>query len=200
MGQDLTFERLSVKDSGAENRGKAKYLLLSQIVDFFFLSKSVCVTLLWQSRFFLFVNPFNILTASFFTFSAKWASWGLSYLKTCKEAESEMALPLQSLSFWHLLKYCDMRMVSVNIVNLWFWHPLKGPCQEKTPHHRKVVNLFLQGHHPERDPPVFNDCIRVFKSFRCGSLIDLQPGTHQVQGQWKKNWINGGTITIGFSL
>ena len=28
------------------------------------------------------------------------------------------------------------------------WHPLKGPCQEKTLHHRKKVQFFLQGHHP----------------------------------------------------
>ena len=65
------------------------------------------------------------------------------------------------------------------------WHPLKGVCQEKTPPHSKKVPFFLQGHHPELDQPLFIDCVRVFKSFRCGSLIDLQPGTHQVQGQWK---------------
>jgi hypothetical protein len=26
-----------------------------------------------------------------------------------------------------------------------FWHPLKGPCQEKTPHHRKKVQFFFAG-------------------------------------------------------
>ena len=64
--------------------------------------------------------------------------------------------------------------------------PIKRPLsRENTSPSQKRI-LFLQGHHPERDSPPFNDCIRVFKSFRCGSLIDLLPGTHQVQGQWKK--------------
>jgi hypothetical protein len=45
----------------------------------------------------------------------------------------------------------------------------------------------MQGHHPELDQPLFIDCARDFKNFRCGSLIDLLPGTHRVQGRLRKN-------------
>jgi hypothetical protein len=44
---------------------------------------------------------------------------------------------------------------------------------------------FFAGSAPVRNQPLFVACARDFGNFRCGSLIDLQPGTHQVQGQLK---------------
>jgi hypothetical protein len=42
----------------------------------------------------------------------------------------------------------DIILLSEIITNSRYWHPLKGPCQEKTAYHRKKVQFFLQGHHP----------------------------------------------------
>ena len=67
-----------------------------------------------------------------------------------------------------------------------FWHPLKGPCQQKILHHHKKMLFFCRDIIQQRDQPLFFACARDFKSYRCGSLTDLLPGTHQVQGQWKK--------------
>ena len=35
-------------------------------------------------------------------------------------------------------------MVSALFANLRYWHPLKGPCQEKTPLHRKKEYFFCR--------------------------------------------------------
>jgi hypothetical protein len=34
---------------------------------------------------------------------------------------------------------------SANCADYRLWHPLKGPCQEKTPPHRKKVQFFFAG-------------------------------------------------------
>ena len=39
----------------------------------------------------------------------------------------------------------DIAFLSEIIDNFIFWHPLKGPCQEKTLHHRKKVQFFFSG-------------------------------------------------------
>ncbi len=46
--------------------------------------------------------------------------------------------------------------------------------------------LFFAGPAPVRNQPLFVACARDFVNFRCGSLNDLLPGTHQVQGRGKK--------------
>ena len=65
--------------------------------------------------------------------------------------------------------------------------PIKRPLsREKTSPSQKSTIFFCRDIIQKRDKPLFFACARDFKSFRCGSLIDLLPGTHQVQGQWKK--------------
>ena len=49
-----------------------------------------------------------------------------------------------------------------------YWHPLKGPCQEKTLYHRKKVQFFLQGQ-TKAGTAIFVACTRVFNSYWCGS-------------------------------
>ena len=47
----------------------------------------------------------------------------------------------------------------------WYWHPLKGPCQEKTLLHRKKWCLFLQGQSPVWNETLLFVCSRAFKCF-----------------------------------
>jgi len=53
----------------------------------------------------------------------------------------------------------DIAFLSEIIADFRYWHPLKGPCQEKILHHRKKLIFFLQGQHPGTGSAPFR-CLR----------------------------------------
>jgi hypothetical protein len=71
-------------------------------------------------------------------------------------------------------------------LRLLFWHPLKGPCQEKTPLHRKIMMSFFCRVRSSSEEDPFCYLLPCFQMFWFGSLTDLQPGTHQDQGHFRK--------------
>ena len=67
--------------------------------------------------------------------------------------------------------------------------PIKRPLSRKnTPPSQKSTIFFCRDIIQKRDQPLFFACARDFKSYWCGSLTDLLPGTHQVQGREKKKF------------
>jgi hypothetical protein len=63
-------------------------------------------------------------------------------------------------------------------------HPLKGPCQEKTPLHRKKIFFFCRDNVSSSKAWLTPLSLRLFfMPFWLRSLLDLQPGTHQDQGR-----------------
>ena len=78
--------------------------------------------------------------------------------------------------------------------------PIKRPLsRENTSPSQKSTVFFCRDIIQKRDQPLFFACARDFKSYWCGSRIDLLPGTHQDQGHLRKNRI-GGCITKRPSL
>ena len=79
------------------------------------------------------------------------------------------------------------------------WHPLKGPCQEKTPLHRKKWCLFLQGQYPAWNETLLFVCARVFNCYGVNlSLICYQaPIRIKAIERKSKNWrLRSGEIFI----
>ena len=76
-------------------------------------------------------------------------------------------------------------VIRFNFLQLRYWHPLKGSCQQKTPHHRKrdiffCRNKFQYGVRPIPLPAP------DFSFVCCAASLYLRTGTHQDQGQRKE--------------